>query len=391
MTPTGFPSREVAIVGVCESPRRTAPGIHPFQIHAEVIAGALVDAGLEWSDVDGFATAATFPSDGGMQLSIAELSEYLGIRPRWFDSTDTGGAAFLTHAGHAALAIASGLCDVVVISYGSIGRSVPLPAPDYNTTNFGPGQYEIPYGPTTVSSYALAARRHMFEFGTRESDLAQIAVDVRANAALNPEAKLRTPITVEEVLSSPMIASPLHKLECCLVTDSGGALVLTSAERARSLGHEPILIAGFGEAIGQVQMNQMADFTSTAGVASGHTAFESAGMRPSDIDCAQLYDSFTITVLLALESLGFAERGAGGRFVREGGISAGGRLPINTDGGGLSSNHPGRRGALALIEGVRQLRGSSPGLQLPSPQACLVHGVGGWLSTAATVVLVGGE
>jgi acetyl-CoA acetyltransferase len=375
------------MVGAYESPRRIAPGLHPYALQAEVIAGALADAGLALSDVDGFATAAAFPSEAGWQLSLSEVCEYVGLQPRWFDSTDTGGAAFLTHAGHAALAIEAGLCDVAVISYASTGRSGVLDAYDSNTANYGPGIYEIPYGPTTVSAYAMAAQRHMFEYGTTPEQLAMIATQVRANAADNPDALNRDPLTVEDVLASSVIASPLHKLDCCVVTDSGGAVVLTSVERARTLRSTPVTIAGFGEALGQVQMNQMRDFTQIAAAESGERAFASAGLTPQDIDCAQLYDSFTVTVLLELEALGFAPRGEAGRFIEDGGIAPGGALPINTDGGGLSSNHPGRRGLLALIEGVRQLRGQSPGVQLDDPRTCLVQGVGGWLSTAATIIL----
>lgn len=382
-----FPSGKVAIVGTYESPRRVAPGIHPFQIHAEVVAGALKDAGLTPADVDGFATTATFPPEAGWQLSAAEVIEYLGLRPRWIDSSDLGGAAFVSHAGHAVAAIEAGLCDIAVVSYAAAGRSSPLPFPDYNTSPSGPGQWEVPFGPSTVSTYALAAQRHMFQYGTTAEQLARIAVQARANAKTNTDARYRDPITVDDVINSSIIASPLHKLDCCVVTDSGGAFVLASAERARDLANDPVYILGFGEAVGQVQMNQMADLTRTSAVESGNRAFETAGMNRSEIDVAQIYDSFTITVALGLESLGFVAPGEAGAFVDGGGIAPDGALPINTDGGGLSSNHPGRRGALALIEGVRQLRGTSPGVQLASPKTCLVNATGGSLSANATMIL----
>lgn len=382
-----FPSGKVAIVGAYESPRRVAPGIHPYQIHAEVVAGALKDAGLTPADVDGFATTATFPPETGWQLSAAEVIEYLGIQPRWIDSSDLGGAAFVSHAGHAVAAIEAGLCDIAVVSYAAAGRSSPLPFPDYNTGPTGPGQWEVPFGPSTVSTYALAAQRHMFQYGTTPEQLAKIAVQARANAKRNIDARYRDPLTVEDVTSSAMIASPLRKLDCCVVTDSGGAFVLASAERAKDLASDPVFILGFGEAVGQVQMNQMADLTRTAAVRSGDAAFKSAGMNRSEIDVAQIYDSFTITVALGLESLGFVGPGEAGSFVDDGGIAPAGILPINTDGGGLSSNHPGRRGALALIEGVRQLRGTSPGVQLASPKTCLVNATGGSLSANATMIL----
>ena len=367
-----FPSGEVAIVGVYESPRRKAPGVHPFAIQAECILGAVADAGLELGDVDGFATAAGFPSEGGLQMSLSEVAEYMGLHPRWFDGTDIGGATFISHAGHAAVAIESGLADVVVVSYAAAGYSgIPeIPFADYGTSSAGPGQFEIPYGPSTVSTYALAATRHMHEFGTTPEQLARIAVQCRANAAPNPDARFRDPITIDEVLASPMIASPLHRLDCCIVSDSGGAFVMTSRRRAEQLSAKPVYLLGFGEALGQLSMNQMWPFTETAAVHSGARAFASAGMRASDIDVAQVYDSFTITVLLTLESLGFCRKGEGGAYVESG------SLTYNTDGGGLSSNHPGRRGVFAVIEGVRQLRGTSPGVQLDNPKTCLVNGTG---------------
>jgi acetyl-CoA C-acetyltransferase len=379
----GFPSGEVAIVGVYESPRRKAPGVHPYAIQAECILGALADAGLELGDVDGFATAAAFPSEGGLQMSLCEVAEYMGIHPRWFDSTDIGGAAFITHAGHAALAIAAGMADVVVVSYAAAGYSgIPeIPFADYGTNNAGPGQFEVPYGPSTVSTYALAATRHMHEFGTTPEQLAQIAVQCRANAANNPDARFRDPIEVADVLASPMIATPLHRLDCCIVSDSGGAFVMVSKRKAEQLSQKGVYVLGWGEALGQISMNQMWPFTETAAVHSGARAFESAGLQPADIDVVQVYDSFTITVLLTLESLGFCGRGEGGAFIESG------SLAFNTDGGGLSSNHPGRRGVFTVIEGVRQLRGTSPGVQLQDPKTCLVSGTGGSLSATATMIL----
>jgi acetyl-CoA C-acetyltransferase len=382
----GFPSGEVAVVGAYESPRRKAPGVHPYEIQAECVRGALTDAGLEPADVDGLCTAATFGSEGGAQLEVADLAEYLGLRPRWYDSTDTGGPAFISHAGHAALAIAAGLVDVVVVSYAALGRSSEIEESDFAHA-WGPGQFEIPFGPTLVACYALAAQRHMHEYGTTPEQLAAIAVQCRANAALNPDAMYRDPLTVEDVVNSPMIATPLHRLDCCVVSDSGGAFVLTSKRRAERLSRKPVYLLGWGEAIGQIQMNQMESFTETSATRSGADAFATAGMSPSDIDCAQIYDSFTPTVLLTLESLGFCGRGEGGPFVEAGGIAPGGSLPINTDGGGMSSNHPGRRGALAVVEAVRQLRGESPGVQLDAPHTCLVNGTGGALSATATMIL----
>jgi acetyl-CoA acetyltransferase len=380
-------SGQAAVVGVFESPRRTAPGLHPYAIHAEVIRGALEDAGLDLGDVDGFCTAAAMPPEGAKDMGLGEIAEYVGIRPRWFDSTDIGGATFIVQAEHAAAAISAGLCEVVVISYAAAGRSWPFPFDDFGTLAYGPGQWEVPYGPSTVASYALAARRHMDEYGTTEEQLAMIAVQARANAGANPDARYREAITVEDVLSSPMIADPLHKLDCCVVTDSGGALVMVSAARAAAMSRKAVYVLGAGAALGQVQMNQMPQLTRTVAAQSGPAALQAAGMSLAEIDCAQLYDSFTITVLLTLESLGFCAAGEGGAFVESGALSPTGALPFNTDGGGLSSNHPGRRGILALVEGVRQLRGESPGVNLTDPHTCLVHGTGGFLSATATMIL----
>lgn len=227
-----FPSGSVNIVGAYESPRRKSPNVHPYQIHAEVIAAALADAGLTVADVDGFATAASFPSEAGWQLNVVEIAEYVGLEPAWVDGTDIGGAATLSHVGHAVAAIQAGLCEVVVVSYASCGRSWPLPATDFNTGPTGPGQYEVPFGMSTISAYALAATRYMHRYGLRAEHLAEVAVQARSNAHRNPDAMYRDPITVDHVLSSTMISTPLHKLDCCVVSDSGGAIVITSRERA---------------------------------------------------------------------------------------------------------------------------------------------------------------
>jgi acetyl-CoA acetyltransferase len=378
-------SGKVAVVGAYESPRRKAPGVHPYAIHAECILEALNQAGLKPSDVDGFCTATGLPGEGGTQMNILEIADWLGLRPTYHDSTDTGGSAPISHVGHAAAAIASGQADVVVVSYAGCS---------YSQGNFdavppaaGMWQFEAPYGVTVAASYAFAAQRHMHIYGTTSEQLARIAVTCRANAALNEHARYRTPMTVDDVLSSPVIASPLRRNDCCVVTDSGGALVLTGANRARDCAGKPAYLLGFGEAIGQFAMSQMRDFTKTVADVSGARAFAMAGVNHKDIDCLQLYDSFTITLLLTLESLGFCKPGEGGAFVESGAIDVGGQFPINTDGGGLSSNHPGRRGIFTIIEAVRQLRGDSPGFQLPNPRLALAHGTGGSLSNTATLIL----
>jgi acetyl-CoA C-acetyltransferase len=389
MSVEAFPCGEVAVVGAFESPLRKAPGVHPYAIQAECVRGALADAGLEFGDVEGFATAATFPPEGGWQMEIVELAEYVGLEPRWFDSTDTGGAAFITHAGHAAMAIAAGLIDVAVVSYGAAGRSSTIPVPDYNTNAWGPGAYEVPYGPSTIALYAIAAQRHMHEYGTTPEQLAEIAVQCRANAEGNPDARYRDPITAADVVASAELCSPLHLLDCCVVTDSGGAFVLASKRRAEQLSQKPVYLLGFGEALGQMQMNQMQDFTRTAAVRSGADALASAGMRPEEIDCAQLYDSFTITVLLTLESIGFCGPGEAGTFVEEGNLKPGGRLPINTDGGLIGNGEPiGASGLRQVHEIVLQLRGSAGERQVPNNPRVGYTQLYGAPGTAGVAILV---
>lgn len=381
-------SSEVAIVGAYESPRRDAPGVHPYAIHVECIKGALEDAGLTPADVDGFCTAAGDLGEGGAYSDLIEVAEYVGLRPSYVDSTEIGGASYISQAGHAAAAIACGLADVVVISYAACLRWWPVASSwDALVQPVGPGQYEVPYAASLIADYALFAQRHMHEYGTTPEQLARIAVTCRANAAANPHARYRDPITVDDVLDSPLIASPLHRLDCCIITDSGGAIVLTSKERARDCRKRPVWIAGFGEALGAIQLNQVESFTRTPAVDSGRRAFAMAGVTPADIDVAQLYDAFTITALLQLEDLGFCGKGEGGPFVEDGNIAPTGSIPINTDGGGLSSNHPGKRGIFLLIEAVRQLRGEGPGVQLDDPRLALVHGIGGVHSSGATMIV----
>lgn len=381
--------KDVAIVGAYESPRRSAPNIHPYQIHAECIHAALDDAGLTLADVDGFATAAGDWAEGGGSSDIIDLCEHLGIRPRYFDSTDIGGGSYVSHAGHAANAIRSGAADVVVVSYAACMKWWPL-APffwDGLTYPAGLGQFEIPYSPTIIASMALMMQRHMHDYGTLPEHLAQIAVACRRNAAANVDARYRDPLTIEEVLASPMIASPFRKLDCCVVTDGGGAIVLTSARRVRDCKSPPAWIRGFGESLSSLSLSQIPHRMTTSAKASGEAALAMAGMCPSDIDCAQIYDAFTATVLFALEDLGFCPKGQAGEFIASGAIEQEGLLPINTDGGGLSSNHPGRRGIFLLIEAVRQLRGQSPGFNVTNCKNVLVHGWGGIMSAATTMVV----
>lgn len=378
-----------AIAGIHESPLRDAPRKHPFALQMDCVLAALDDAGLDLKDVDGLCCASGDWAEGGAVESIIEFAEYAGIQPTWFDGTDVGGCSYIVHLGRAATAIAAGLAEVVVISYAACPRWWPLQTPSFDpfVLPAGPGQYELPYNPTLISAYAMFARRHMHLYGTTEEQLAQVAVTFRQHGMANPHAKMRKPLTVEDVLASPLVASPLHRLDCCVVTDGGGAVVLTSRERARDLKKKPVHVAGFGAAIHRTQLSQMDRDIRTPAVLSGPRAFAMAGVMPGDVDVAQIYDAFTITPLLALEDLGFCDRGESGPFVAAGNLGIGGRLPTNTDGGGLASNHPGKRGIFTLIEATRQLRGEGPGVQVEGAEVALVHGIGGTFCSAATAIL----
>jgi acetyl-CoA acetyltransferase len=355
-------------------------------LQAECIAEALGQAGLTLDDVDGFCTASGDWAEGGAYSDVLDVADYLGIRPTYYDSTDVGGGSCIGHAGHAVSAIRAGRANVVVLSYAGCPRwwTIPEGFKDGVTFPAGPGQFEIPYAPTIIASMGMQAQRHMHEYGTTPEQLARIAVEIRSNASKNPQARYRDPLTVDDVLSSPVIASPLHKFDCCVITDGAGAVVLTSEARALDGGKPPVWILGFGEAMGELSRSGVADRSETMRTAA-NTAYAEAGLAPSDIDVAQLYDAFTSTVLFQLEAMGFCGEGEAGPFVESGAIGSGGAIPVNTDGGGLSSNHPGRRGMFALIEGVRQLRNEGPGVQVPDCRTALVTGLG--VSAAMTMIL----
>jgi acetyl-CoA acetyltransferase len=377
-------SADVAIVGVAESDLgETDASI--LRLQTQAILAALDDAGLALRDVDGLCT------NGLSRFSTTLLAEYLGIAPVWTDSTFAGGASYEIFVGRAAEAIRAGQCETALIAYGSNQRSARSRRLDGSAEPHTPeALFEAPYGPLNpISLYAMAAQRHMHDFGTTSEQLAEVAVAARSWALLNPKAFHHDsgPLTVEAVLASPMVSSPLHTLDCCLVTDGGGAVVLTSLERARSLRRPPIVILGYGEATTNQGMSQIPDLTSTGAVAAGRRAFAMAALRPADVDVVQLYDSFTITVLLTLEALGFCARGESGPFVEHGRLGPGGDFPINTSGGGLSYCHPGMFGIFLLIEAARQLRGEAGLRQLPRARTAVCHGTGGILSTHATVIL----
>jgi acetyl-CoA acetyltransferase len=322
------------------------------------------------------------------------LAEYLGIRPRYVDGTNVGGASWELYVHHAIGAVAAGRCEVALLTYGSTARSdlkAGLRTANLARATRGPGQYEAPYGLTLIGRYAMVATRHMHEFGTRPEDLAEIAVQARANAGRNPLAMYRDPITVDDVLSSPVVASPLHALDCCIRSDGGGAVVVVSEARARDLARPPVVVLGAAEELGYESMSEWPDLTESPARRSAERAFAMAGIGPGDVDVLQVYDSFTITVLLTLEAMGFCGRGEGGNFVRDGRLLVDGSLPTNTDGGGLSSNHPGMRGVFLLVEAVRQLRGEAEGRQVPGAEVAAVNGTGGWFSATGTVVLGAGR
>ena len=379
--------RDVAIVGVAESDLGRVPNKSKFQLSAEASKAALDDAGLTKADVDGVLT--TIITEGG-QFSSLLMAEYMGIRPRYTNSTSIGGSSFVAYVEHAAMAIATGLCDVALICHGSTnisdrgGRAGPVSGA---ASVFGPSQFEEPYGISTVGSYALAAQRHMHEYGTTSEQLAEIAVATRKWASMNPKALMREPIGIDDVLNSRMIASPLHLLDCCLVTDAGGAVVLTSMDRAKDLKKRPIAVLGTGEAHTHRMISQMPDLTETAAKISGRLAFERSGISHAEIDVAEIYDSFTITVLLTLESLGFCKKGEGGDFVSGQRTAPGGDFPMNTQGGALSYTHPGMFGIFTVIEAVRQLRWECGERQVKDAKIALANGTGGVLSSTGTIIL----
>jgi acetyl-CoA acetyltransferase len=379
-------SGEIAIAGVYEHPTRWAPDKTELQLIAESARGALEDAGLTLADVDGLFSASM--SMGGM--GIVSVGEYLNLKPRYVDGTNIGGSSFVSHVTHAGAAIAAGLCDVALIVYGSVAASEARAIGTGMGGGRDPGSaFVSPYGQTLVGSYAMAARRHMHEYGTTQEQLAEIAVSTRSHAALNPNAKMRRPISVEDVMESRVIADPLHLLDCCIISDGGGALVVTSIERARDLAKPPVVVRGCGEALWHQEVGAP-NLVEIAAKQSGEAAFAMAGISHDDVDFVTAYDSFTITVLLTLENLGFCKPGEGGAFVEGGRISLGGALPVNPDGGGLSSNHPGMRGIFLVIEAVKQLRGECGERQVANASTALVHGTGGILSTlhsGATLVL----
>ena len=373
-----------AIVGVAESDLGLT-GKSRFALQAEAVVKALAEAGLTLADVDGYATA------GVARMSGAAMVEYLGIVPTWLSSTMEGGSSFEFHVAAAADAIAAGRCEVAVVAHGSDQRSASSRKLGGVVESHTPlAMYETPYGPLwPLSAYALSAQRYFHEYGAGPEDLAEVAVAAREWARLNPKAYRYDagPLTVEDVLSSPTISAPLHALDCCLVVDGGGAVVLTSLERARDLREDPIALLGAGSATDHFSGGAMANLTSTEARRSAAAAFGEAGVTPADIDVTEVYDSFTITVLLTLEALGYCGPGEAKDLIADGAIRPGGTLPLNTNGGGLSYCHPGMYGILLIVEAVRQLRGEAGDRQVAGAELAVAHGTGGVFSSHGTLVL----
>jgi acetyl-CoA acetyltransferase len=377
-------SRRVAIAGIALSDVGRVDDKTPYALIAQASRRALADAGLKPSDVDGLGSTSL-----GTMAPI-DVGEYLGLKPRWVDSTTVGGASWEVMAAHAADAISEGHADVVLLTYGSTARAdlrKKLRTASLNWGSRGPQQWEAPYGHTLISKYAMAARRHMHEYGTTIDQLAEIAVSARFNAALNPDAYYRDPISIEDVNSGAMIADPFTKLHCCIRSDGGAAIVLVAEDRVADLPTTPIWILGAGEAVSHMSTSQWPDMTTGPAAVSGPLAFQRAGVTPADIDVAEIYDAFTYMLLLTLEDLGFCGPGEAGPFVADGRLRVGGALPTNTDGGGLSACHPGQRGLFLLVEAARQLRGEAGDRQVPDAKLACVSGTGGWFCSSGTVIL----
>ncbi|WP_150563331.1 acetyl-CoA acetyltransferase [Pandoraea cepalis] len=370
-------STAIVGVGVSAFPA-LPPGCSPIDAMALAVAEALQDAGVAIGEIDGVFAA-------GLQVFMPTLSicEYLGIQPRYSDSTQVGGGSFIAHLNHAQAAISAGLCDVALVVYGSTQRSSGAQFVSHSE----PNPYETPYTyPGPVAAYALMAQRHMYEFGTTRAQLANVAVSARKWAALNPLASERAPLTVDDVLSSRPVATPFTVRDCCLVTDGGGAVIITSAARAKSYRREPIYLLGAGEAVTHRSIAQMTNLTSTGASISASRAFSQARLTPDDIHVAQLYDAFTIMPIMFAEDIGFCAKGEGGAFLADGRTEPGGAFPMNTNGGGLSFGHPGMFGIYTIIESVLQLRGDCGQRQVSGAEIALAHAPGGYMSSHSTAI-----
>lgn len=375
----GFPRGRAAIVGASTYGIGLCPGVSAVDMAARAALLALADAGISLAEVDAVYTSAPYEALGGM-----ELAEYLGLTPKVTDCNRTGGSAFEVYVQQAALALEAGLIDCALIAYGSNPASNPPPG--VGMTRQSP--WEAPYKPLApLSSYALAASRHMHLYGTTREQLAEVAVAARQWAQLNPEAAVWDSLSVEDVLKARMVSDPLTVRDCCLFNDGAAAVVMVRADRARDCARAPVHVLGAAHAVTHREISSMPDLTVTGAAISGPQAFAQAGVGPADMDVVMLYDAFTITPILFLEDLGFCPKGEGGRFVSNGHVAPGGGLALNTNGGGLSCVHPGMYGLFLLVEATRQLRGECGERQVENARLALAHGNGGVLSSEATVVL----
>lgn len=378
---------QVAIAGVGHAGLGEAHGYTEMEILAQAATRAVADAGLSMRDIDGLATCSSSATMWSMPVA-----EYLGLRPRYIEASMLGGSSFVSHLLPSVMALASGQCDAVLVCYGSTQKTAVFGRKEGVKARalLDPQPFEHPYSPMQpVTSYALAAARHMYQYGTTREQLAEVAVAARAWARLNPEAAMREPLSIEDVLRSRPVSDPLTVRDCCLVSDGGGAYVMVRADRARHLKQAPVYVLGSATAVWNRQISSMEDLTVTAAAESGKRALAMAGLGIADVDVAELYDAFTINTLLFLEDLGFCNKGEAGAFVQGGGIAPGGRLPVNTNGGGLSCVHPGMYGIFLVIEAVRQLRAQAGERQVPGADIALVHGNGGTLSSQSTAILGG--
>ncbi len=369
----------IAVVGAAETTRLgKIPDMSVIGLHADAALNAMADAGLKASDIDGVATAGASP---------VEIAHYLGITPTWADGTAVGGCSFMLHVRHAAAAIAEGLCNTVLITHGESGRSRVGAGGFGRSPSSLMGQFEMPYGVTSPPTmFTIPVLRYLKARGYTVEDLATVSVIQREWAAKNPRASFKDPISVADVLNSPMIAWPFRMLMCCLVTDGGGALILTRAERARDFPQRPVYILGAGESVETPMVSQMEDFTSSKAFrVSGKKAFAEAGIGHADVDHLMIYDAFAHLPLYGLEDLGFCEPGEAAAFIRDRNTAPGGKLPLNTNGGGLSYMHSGMYGMYALQESVRQMRGIAPA-QVPGAKISVCHGVGGMFAASGTVI-----
>jgi acetyl-CoA acetyltransferase len=372
---------EIAIVGAAESTRIGAvPDMAQIMLHADAALNAMADAGLKPADIDGVACVGP--------MMPQQIAHYLGITPKWVDGTGVGGCSFMLHVRHAAAAIHAGYCKTVLITHGESGKSrvngTPRPAEPQSLN----GQFEAPFGPMGPPTlFPIPVLRYMKTYGVTHEQMAQVAVVQREWAAKNPRAAFRDPITIDDVLNSKMIAYPFRLLQCCLVTDGGGALILTSSDRVKDFPTKPCYILGSGESVETTMVSQMEDFTSSRAFrVAGPEAFRMAGIKHSDVDHLMIYDAFAHLPMYGLEDLGFVKRGEAKDFIWERNTAPGGKLPINTNGGGLSYTHTGMYGMFALQESVRQVRGTAPA-QVPNVKISVAHGVGGMFSASGTVVL----